>query len=167
MHWHRDKEAQINGIFIRCINPLNLMVWIQADVFPQEYNFIWIKNEYADLRKKSLMDLGELPFEIEHAIEGAKTKADCPKVQLENLVKIKDIAAFFDKDRDVLPTSVRDRVFPPPPMKKEEVPAKQSFNWTYVGGVLVLTLTIGYIADRVLRKRSKNQALEALMSKAV
>lgn len=121
------------------------------------------------------MDLGELPFEIEHVIEGKKTEADCPQVIAEHLVNIEDIAVFFDKDRDVLPPSIRERVFPVPPIKREEealVPknkafTQQSCNWTYVGGVLGLALITGYTAYRVFRKRSKNQALEALMSKAV
>jgi len=112
--WHRDEANRIDGVFFRVIHERVLIAWIAPNVCRNEHNYIWIENGNTKLELKPVFG-GVLHDFIKIALSGKKTKDPAPQFQPDQLDQPKAIAAFFDQDRDVLPDSIRTRIFPPPP----------------------------------------------------
>ena len=144
MKWRLDESSAIDGVFVRIILEGNLIAWTKPDTNRDVHNFIWIRNRETTLRETPLF-WGGMPYEVSCVLQAGKTDDASPRFEVEHLDNIPGIAAFFDKDRHVLPDTLRAQIFPP------EAPINPRTR-TYVIGGIFLVLAVGYAAHRIIDK---------------
>lgn len=143
MFWHRNEANAITGIFIRIILKEGSMIaWIMPNAWDQEHNMIWIRNNQTKLTGRPIIGEG-FPYQMEGtfgSMENPNPDDVEPVLNIREIDTPEAIAAFFDQDREVLPESLRVRIFPPAPQNPH--------TYLYMGAALLLLIGIGIFVKR-------------------
>lgn len=157
LEWHLNQANQINGIFLRIYT---------ADLITA-YKIL---NERDDLESSSITIIKAPPFTKVSALNlhtylAETIFGDClgescgapehfTAQQLENPDQIQ---AFFAKNQEMLPPSIRKSYFPTPkpsPRGKSPSAPEKSYNYLYLAGAVLLFLGTVCIAKKYFAKAS-------------
>ncbi|MCB1081450.1 MAG: hypothetical protein KDK69_06460 [Chlamydiia bacterium] len=148
MFWHRNEANAITGIFIRIILEEGSMIaWIMPNAWDQQHNMIWIRNNQTKLTERPIIGEG-FPFEMQGTfgnLQDPNPHDVEPVLNIREIDTPEAIAAFFDQDREVLPESLRVRIFPPAPQNPLPLPQNNQ-TYLYMGAALLLLIGIAILA---------------------
>jgi len=151
--WHRDAQTNtIDGIFFRVHNNEYIQAWriIKDQDFDEPY-LITITHQHTTPSKIMFIHQGAAEQIFEQCV-GASHE-DPIAFEAEDLQDPGQIQAFFAKNQDMLPDSIRQRVFPQAPPKKpidgkDPAAPKSDNSYLYIAGALLLVLGIAFVAKR-------------------
>lgn len=148
MMWHRDQSNKVTGIFIRAIlDDGSLLCWINPNVDNRRH-FIWIRDNRTIIEGKPITKglQGDVNTMLRTS-KSPKIHVTQPQISIPNLQNREDIAAFFDRDREVLPEALRERIFLPAPQDPLP-PLRNNHTYLYMGAALLLLIGIGILAKK-------------------
>jgi hypothetical protein len=144
MFWHHNETREITAIFIRMIfHDGSMIAWIMPNGWDKQHNMIWIREN------STILDSG-FPRSMDGSFGDMQKPKSGDVEPVLNIVQIsypEEIAAFFDQDRDVLPESLRERIFPPAPQDPLPEPPNNT-TYLYMGAALLLMIGIGILAKK-------------------
>ena len=148
MGWHRDQDDQITGLFLRIYNARQIEAYTLR---VNSYDNLTVTGIHTTLASNRLIHVSKAG-QIFACLSGDSHVEDI-QFEVEDLKTPEQIQAFFQKSPDMLPSPLREQLFPSTPPKPLKKPVSQDGPSNFfIATVLLGILCAAYVAKQYFGK---------------
>ena len=150
MRWIRDVQNNVTGIFYRILFPNNrLTAWTPINHPPiNQINQISIKENVTKLTHNPVSPKG-----VRNILNGRRIAPVEIPFNINQIDNIEALREFFARNPELLPTNLRERVFPQDDPQRQE--NDEPIDYKLLIGSLLAFAVISYIAIKILHEPPK------------